>query len=1570
VRSDKKSPLKSDKKTPPKIQKKGAVGYNKKSALLEDAITQMNAGKYGRASSALKELLALDPHNAEARRLFATLHLRLGSLMSARTAFESLAREALERQDYWLAESLLREYLVAGPRCVPFLEMLGHVYEEKGDAMAAVAEYGKAVEVLLEDPDPDNPNRASDLFAKIRDLAPASPVAFRFAAMFDATTGLLIQQTAQSAPVSGAPPSEPVATGDSLVKATSEPGQVEESDARHLATAAADEPPPTSLEQPAESLQSTQPEAPVPAASIGAAGEVASTSSQASAGSMSAADLHLESASPEPVSSTASAPEATIEVAQPAEPMPIVSPALSSEVVIGSAAVSASVPTLEEPVKIPAEPVPAAIVPEVLTQLSSEPITAAPPSPAAMPWDQVQEVAAELPPSPVPKPESEAPVEPSRPSFEVLSQSSPFPIAEPPSAPTPMPWDHVQDSPITVPQPTASTTPEPVEPTLPATPPSRSLEGDQTIPPVASGTALSWEEILKAVEQFRTESSTQVTMPPVPVAEPAGSAAPTESIAIPPGPTSAESPGGDHQIEMTPASVSEVVLDTTPLSAPMPWEQVEHDTVAIPRLEREPEFGSIPVVPKPDAQDPTLILQAPLDHPEVPSTALAAQPVESAPPSSAAESELRILSLDAPIAPSAPVERTIHIPHVAFEPIEEVPSAASPESEPLLAEAGPAPESMVEQPTELIEASSASPAEMVASEPALPVDGQSKPGTAVEPASEPEATAGAQVVAVPQPVTEASPEDTVALAVEEPLAGAPEAQSVVGPEAVIPEPPALRLAAESTPEPAQPPVSTPGPQTAAMAEPTFSLARPVVIEHVGETSPAPVPPAQAETAALVEAMAPSEPVEPEPPPRSAQAADVAPVALVQSPDELSQAVESVVVPTPTASAERSEDQAHSEASMAYTEVVQEPVQEVEPAASAEAPAAPLEVDVPQDPHAVMPPVEAIAPTEPLSAPVAEPVAPIEPVSPSPQPSSVPAADGNIRILWDDSSSKTAPRSSSAGLLGRWLKKSSEAPAAETPVVEEPVHEPVEARPPVESGAMRREAAASAVDVLFDRTSAPKPAPTEESVAKPRPKKQMGGRAASQARMAVTILVGTCFSTTRSLILSLVALVGLVIALAAIAVGAAGLTWVFLEEQPNGAYHNLTAVPQRTLQDASKNGYFLLLGFSGPTNQDPVRVGFERKVDESDAELTRGCLAGEAGYGVIRQGASADVLAKWYRAGDPAALMNADASGVKAWAGQADLSMSRYQQWLKMPFEDWGYGEGASPNCGLILYAHRLYVAEGFAQEQNTGVDRLEADLGAWRSVLGHAKTLPIKMLAASAMNDDIAVVSGLLLRSDLDERLIGRLAKMARPLDQVEQSMRWPMQSQFVLATKSVDQALRHDKGDTRPFYVSVAAALPLPKQRWFNDYAEYYEAAGKAASEGQYSHIPKRSQFVRTPADGLTDYLVNPIEHIIGLDPLPAWETYGGLVLETDARLRLAGLQAWLRRTPPEQDLLTRLAKAGQAFYDPFTGLPMLVNMKRGLLYSVGRDLKDSDAMAPADVVASVPLMPGQDGKRSGKTK
>ena len=82
----------------------------------------------------------------------------------------------------------------------------------------------------------------------------------------------------------------------------------------------------------------------------------------------------------------------------------------------------------------------------------------------------------------------------------------------------------------------------------------------------------------------------------------------------------------------------------------------------------------------------------------------------------------------------------------------------------------------------------------------------------------------------------------------------------------------------------------------------------------------------------------------------------------------------------------------------------------------------------------------------------------------------------------------------------------------------------------------------------------------------------------------------------------------------------------------------------------------------------------------------------------------------------------------------------------MPFEDVGYGQILSPNCAHILLAHRLYLAEGFTQDLNSGLGRLETDMGSWRVALGQSKTLMVKMMAATAVQDDIAIASGLLIR--------------------------------------------------------------------------------------------------------------------------------------------------------------------------------------------------------------------------------
>ena len=497
-------------------------------------------------------------------------------------------------------------------------------------------------------------------------------------------------------------------------------------------------------------------------------------------------------------------------------------------------------------------------------------------------------------------------------------------------------------------------------------------------------------------------------------------------------------------------------------------------------------------------------------------------------------------------------------------------------------------------------------------------------------------------------------------------------------------------------------------------------------------------------------------------------------------------------------------------------------------------------------------------------------------------------------------------------------------------------------------------AASAVDVLFDSKEEESQVRTRDRLASPRPRPRFAARVA-RVRIGISSFIGSCFSTTRSIALLCLGLAFCCVALVAVGIGAVGLAWMVMETPPSQVYHDLTTSPPQALTDSRKNGYFLLLGFDASAEQDPLQAGYERKMEGSDLETARACMVGDEGKGTTT-GASANVVRGWFTSADPVAQLKPQVAAIRSWAAQESVALRRYQQWLSMPFEDVGFGQILSPNCAHILLAHRLYLAEGFAQDLSTGLGRLETDMESWRVALGQSKTLMVKMLAATAVQDNVAIASGLLTRQDLDGTAIGRLGKIVRPFDQVELSLRWPMQSHLLWATKAVTTSLKNDKTNDRPLHVALAAAMPLPVQRRSNAYADYYEAASKAVAEGRYTNLPKPSSFIRTPAVNALDYVANPIEHIIGIEPLPSWDPYVGRMVETDARLRLASLQVWIRRGAQEGNLLTRIAKAGQVYYDPFTGLPMLVDQQRGVMYSVGQDGKDQEGDPLRDVVATIP--------------
>jgi len=1353
VLSNKKPPSKANKTQAMRAQKRGVVGYSRKTALLEEAITQMNAGKYGRSSTALKELLALDPQNMEARRLFATLHLRLGSLIPARQAFDSLIHEAFERQDYWLAESLLREYLVAGPRCVPFLEKLGALYQEKGDALEAVAEYGKAVDILIEDPDTENPHHATQLYVKIRELAPASPVAFRLSSFFDAQTGELLARqpgntgetaaapslssTAESqggssipAPATGVMPWEvqpsPDAAGlsaDAAVSADSRsisdlPASTDDRAYEGFSLVGDASPSAPPLPQPAESrIKEVHPEAPteIPAQEFRLARAGAETSNPS--GRVISADASssvLLSDSVAEIPGTQAESDPIVSVADPA-------PAHEQDRLPG-----------ESQPKTPADAAGASVVSVLTDSVNAQdsPISTS----AEVPYDdetpspRVEGVS--VPPSLEPEPLATEPIQPQK-----AGLSSPQPIetdSHEMLAETPSGIDN-------------SSSPA-------------SASGNEISEPWKQP-GFSWASVFNSAWNFGKDDSPKTSQPElVPArAEGAKTEAPTVSSLQEP---VLESPSVEILEEKLEPSLGDKPASEFTIT-PMPWDQVQESVITI--------------------------LPAQTDQ-------LIAESVEPT------------------------VDRSAEVAEQDL-----IPTVGESQSEPL-SQANPAAEADSFSIGQAPQALSSPEPDIPAGDVGLAlVQTEGEQSTFVEP----EQLAVAEAPAMEEPISETSISEPVPLMVTD-------------------KPIADNVAA---------------PQEAPHSENPDALLKMVEVPTVA-------------------------------PPDPLQESAVEPVAhSLQPSDEIT---------------DKDTDKIQSSPSALKEQAAWEPSPEI----------------------AGFPPVTKEATeNQPQESPPQE-AASVEARMPIPEP---------------------APRQE------EYLRTEESIRFVEQPSVAPVVHASPQLSGPEEVG-RPLSAAANAVDVLFESSRNVRKAETRERAAEPKLNRKLDSTL-SRIRAAIAGFVSSCFSTTRAIVTTLVGLVVLSGALVALGIGVVAVTWLVMEEAPSPVYHSLTTTPQRTLSDYKKNGYLLLLGIEAPADQDPVQAGYDRKPDAKSGEMALACFGNSRSESMQGSNASADVMRGWFRSSDPISQFKSHQETIKGWVGRHQLGLNRYDQWKKLPFEDWGYGQTVTPPCAGMIVAHQLNVADGFVQSTDIGVDRLETDMEAWRIVLGQAKTLPVKMLALQAINDDIAVASGLLVRSDFDGKYLGRVTKFLRPLDQGELSMRWPMQSELVSASKTYDAQLKAERAEEQAAHAMVASALPLPKQRRLNDYAEYYEASYKAAGEGRYGSLPKWKDYIHFPASGLMDYFTNPIENVVGLEPLAPWDLYNGFVVDTDAHLRLASLQAWLRRGPADGDLLARMAKAGQNFYDPYTGLPMLVNMKKGVFYSVGHDGKDQDADPQSDVVVEIPV-------------
>jgi len=179
---------------PSHAAKMGAVaagGLSKSSEpldLLSEATRRIEEKQFAGAEAILTQLLTKEPGNPEVCQLLAKLHLHRGDLQVALGEYRYLAGASLRAQDYEQAETLITDFLAVEPQSVALLELYGELYAEKGDVANAVLQYGKAIELLLERPEPGMPTLHEELFEKVTTLAPDSPTVKKLTALMNGTT--------------------------------------------------------------------------------------------------------------------------------------------------------------------------------------------------------------------------------------------------------------------------------------------------------------------------------------------------------------------------------------------------------------------------------------------------------------------------------------------------------------------------------------------------------------------------------------------------------------------------------------------------------------------------------------------------------------------------------------------------------------------------------------------------------------------------------------------------------------------------------------------------------------------------------------------------------------------------------------------------------------------------------------------------------------------------------------------------------------------------------------------------------------------------------------------------------------------------------------------------------------------------------------------------------------------------------------------------------------------------------------------------------------------------------------
>lgn len=436
----------------------------------------------------------------------------------------------------------------------------------------------------------------------------------------------------------------------------------------------------------------------------------------------------------------------------------------------------------------------------------------------------------------------------------------------------------------------------------------------------------------------------------------------------------------------------------------------------------------------------------------------------------------------------------------------------------------------------------------------------------------------------------------------------------------------------------------------------------------------------------------------------------------------------------------------------------------------------------------------------------------------------------------------------------------------------------------------------------------------------------------------------------------------------------GLIWSAKKDKPSDAFVRLSAPPARTIERPLDNGYFLLLGMAASGGANPVQTGYDIWIETGTHPTEQRFDLDKPGRTELRLPVALDRVVPEWHATDPVSEFQNKEAVFRSSAQLYAPLVTRYEQWLRMRFEDWGYGHAGAPRIEELMGAHRLFVAAGFSEQVNAGLDRLTLDVAKWRAVLREAHTLPLKILATVMIEDNVELLSRMLSQPTVDKHVLAQGLSLLQPLTAAEYSLRWPIQNEFMMGHQrnrlETNTGSRPPQTD-QPALMAMAERAHLPSsafqkvahpkiltgfgftssgQRTWDAYASYYETTIKTA-ETIHSPLPRLHDIAKHSNRTFLERLADPMEFE------PQWEPFSQRLVEIDARLRLVSLQILMRKPTATITIPTRLAEVGSIYFDPFTGLPMLWSPTQKKLYSVGKDRLDDGGDPSFDI--SVPMPP-----------